>query len=246
MMELILEGKGITKYFGGLPALHKVSFEVAKGEILGVIGPNGAGKTTLLNVLSGVIQPNSGRVSFKGRDVTGMKSHAVCKLGMSRVLQTPSPFLSMTVLENVVVGAMFGGSGRVKSHSALEQAESTLGFMGLYNKRDHPTEHLNLNDKKMVDLARALASKPEVLLMDEVMSGLNPTEIEDSVRLIKRARDELAVTIIWIEHVMKAIMGAAGRVMVLNHGQVIAMGNPDEVTQDKRVIEAYLGRPFGK
>jgi len=246
MMELILEGKGITKYFGGLPALHKVSFEVAKGEILGVIGPNGAGKTTLLNVLSGVIQPNSGRVSFKGRDVTGMKPHAVCKLGMSRVLQTPSPFLSMTVLENVVVGAMFGGSGRVKSHSALEQAESTLGFMGLYNKRDHPTEHLNLNDKKMVDLARALASKPEVLLMDEVMSGLNPTEIEDSVRLIKRARDELAVTIIWIEHVMKAIMGAAGRVMVLNHGQVIAMGNPDEVTQDKRVIEAYLGRPFGK
>ena len=246
MMELILEGKGITKYFGGLPALHKVSFEVAKGEILGVIGPNGAGKTTLLNVLSGVIQPNSGRVSFKGRDVTGMKSHAVCKLGMSRVLQTPSPFLSMTVLENVVVGAMFGGSGRVKSHSALEQAESTLGFMGLYNKRDHPTEHLNLNDKKMVDLARALASKPEVLLMDEVMSGLNPTEIEDSVRLIKRARDELAVTIIWIEHVMKAIMGAAGRVMVLNHGQVIAMGNPDEVTQDKRVIEAYLGRPTGR
>lgn len=246
MMELILEGKGITKYFGGLPALHKVSFQVAKGEIFGVIGPNGAGKTTLLNVLSGVIQPNSGRVSFKGRDVTGMKPHAVCKLGMSRVLQTPSPFLSMTVLENVVVGAMFGGSGRVKSHSALEQAESTLGFMGLYNKRDHPTEHLNPNEKKMVDLARALASKPEVLLMDEVMSGLNPTEIEDSLRLIRRARDELAVTIIWIEHVMKAIMGAAGRVMVLNHGQVITTGNPGEVTQDKRVIEAYLGRPFGK
>jgi branched-chain amino acid transport system ATP-binding protein len=248
MTELILEleGKGLTKYFGGLPALDNVSFQVAKGEIFGVIGPNGAGKTTLLNLLSGVIQANSGKVFFKGRDVTGMRPHAVCKHGMSRVLQTPSPFLSMTVLENVLVGAMFGGSRRVKPRSALEQAESILGFMGLYNKRDHPTEHLNLHEKRMVELARALASKPEVLLIDEVMSGLNPTEIEDSMRLIRRARDELAVTIIWIEHVMKAIMAAAERVMVLNYGRVIAMGSPGEVTQDNMVIEAYLGRAFGK
>jgi len=193
----------------------------------------------------------SRRTTSRWGGVTQVKMAGTNVMMTTYEIITPMPevrpkCLSMTVLENVVVGAMFGGSGRVKSHSALEQAESTLGFMGLYNKRDHPTEHLNLNEKKMVELARALASKPEVLLMDEVMSGLNPTEIEDSLRLIRRARDELAVTIIWIEHVMKAIMGAAGRVMVLNHGQVIAMGNPDEVTQDKRVIEAYLGRPFGK
>jgi branched-chain amino acid transport system ATP-binding protein len=215
---------------------------VGRGEIFGLIGPNGAGKTTLLNVLSGVINPSGGRVFFKGEDVTGMKPHTICKLGISRVLQTPRPFLSMTILENVVVGAIFGGNGRVKASSALEQAESTLRFMGSYQQRDLPMERLNLHEKKMVELARALASKPEVLLIDEVMSGLNPTEVEDSMRLIKRVRDELAVTIIWIEHVMKAIMGVAERVMVLNYGQVIAMGSPGEVAQDRRVIEAYLGR----
>lgn len=241
-----LEGKTITRYFGGLPALNDVSFQVKKGEIFGVIGPNGAGKSTLLNVLSGVIQANSGRIYFKGRDVTGMKPHAVSRLGMSRVLQTPSPFLSMTVLDNVLVGALFGGSGRIRSQDAFEHAEYALDFMGLNDKRDHPTERLNLHEKRTVEFARALASKPEVLLIDEVMSGLNPTEIEDFMHLIRRARDELEVTIIWIEHVMKAIMGLANRVMVLNYGQVIAMGNPGEVTEDKRVIEAYLGRAFVK
>lgn len=246
MMQLILDGKEITKRFGGLLAVDNVSFRVTKGEIFGIIGPNGAGKTTLLNILNGVIRANSGRVFFKGRDVTGMKPHDRCKLGMSRVLQTLGLFLSMTVLENVVVGAMFGGKGKVKSRSALEQAEAIISFMGLYDKKDHHMGRLNLREKKMVELARALASRPEVVLIDEVMSGLNPTETEDFMRLIRRVRDESGVTIIWIEHVMKAIMGIAERVMVLNYGQVIAMGSPDEVTQDKNVIEAYLGGGFEK
>lgn len=239
--EVILEGKELTKYFGGSPALKNVSFGVAKGEILGLIGPNGAGKTTLLNVISGIHRPSAGRVVFQSRDVTGMRPHAIARRGVARVLQTPRPFLNMTVLENVAVGALFGGRDRQGTSTALDQAEFILQFMGLHDKRTLPVGRLNLQEKKMVELARALAMRPEVTLIDEAMSGLNPAEIEGSMRLIRRVRDELRVTIIWVEHVMKAIMGVAERVMVLNFGQVIALGSPSEVARDERVIGAYLG-----
>lgn len=241
--EVILQGDGLTKYFGGSPALKDVSFAVKRGEIFGLIGPNGAGKTTLLNVISGILKPSRGRVVFNGRDITGMRPYQVVRLGVARVLQTPRPFLSMTVLENVAVGALFGGRGRnAQGCTALEQAEFTLGLVGLRDKRDLPVRSLNLQEKKMVELARALAARPEVTLIDEVMSGLNPAEIEDAMRLIRRVSNELRVTIIWVEHVMKAIMGVAERVMVLNYGQPTAMGSPGQVARNPAVIEAYLGK----
>jgi branched-chain amino acid transport system ATP-binding protein len=241
-MEVILKIDGVTRYFGGFCALDDVSAEVKRGEIFGLIGPNGAGKTTLLNAISGIIPPSSGKVLFKGQDVTGRRPHAICRLGISRVFQTPRPFLSMTVLENVAVGAIFGGRDRRgKCLSPVEGADSVLHFLGLHDKRSHPVGGMNLQEKKMIEVARALSTQPDILLIDEVMSGLNPIEVEDSIRLIKRLRDELEVTILWVEHVMKAIMGSAERVMVLDHGRVIATGSPAQVAQDQGVIGAYLG-----
>ena len=241
--EVILEGNGLTQYFGGSPALKDVSFRAGRGEILGLIGPNGAGKTTLLNIIGGVLKPTSGQVLFHNRKITGMRPHAVARLGVARVLQTPRPFHSMTVRENVAVGVLFAGRDRhVTMSTAATHAESTLELMGLADKRHLPITSLTLQEKKMVELAKALAMTPEVTLIDEVMSGLNPAEIEDSMRLIKRVRDIMQVTIIWVEHVMKAIMGVAERVIVLNYGQVIAMGSPGEVAGNEAVIEAYLGR----
>lgn len=245
MADVILEGKDITRNFGGLRALAGVNVAVARGEIFGLIGPNGAGKSTLLSVLCGIGPPSSGRVLFKGRDITSLKTHRICQLGISRVLQTPRPFLSMSVLENVAVGAVFGGHGRLKGKPVAEQTKSILQFVGLYDKQDFPAGRLTLQDKKLMEMARALASMPEVLLLDEVMSGLNPTEIEQAMRLVRRIRDELGVTVVWIEHVMRAIMGVAERVMVLNYGQVISLGSPGEVAQDLKVIEAYLGKGMG-
>jgi len=242
-IETILEGDRLSKYFGGLPALKDVTFQVARGEILGLIGPNGAGKTTLLNVISGIFPPSSGRILFRGRDVTGLRPHEIARRGVARVLQTPRTFVSMTVRENVAIGSLFGGRDRREGTSpARDQNEFFLDLMGLRDKKDLPVAGLTLQEKRMLELARALAMRPELLLLDEAMSGLNPAEMEHAMRLIRRVRDEMGVTIIWVEHVMKAIMGVAERVMVLNFGQVIAVGSPGEVARDPGVIEAYLGR----
>ena len=239
--EVTLEGRQLTKYFGGSPALREVSFRVERGEILGLIGPNGAGKTTLLNVIGGILKPSSGRVLFGDRDVTGLRPHAITRLGVARVLQTPRSFPSMTVLENVMVGALFGRGDGPPPSAAADQADAVLALLGLSVKRDQPVTSLTLHEKKMIELARALATRPDVLLIDETMAGLNPAEIEESMRLIRRVRDRLGVAIIWVEHVMKAIMGVAERVLVLNYGQVIAVGSPAEVARDGAVVEAYLG-----
>lgn len=240
-MEVILEARGITRYFGGFCALYDVSFQLRRGEIVGLIGPNGAGKTTLLNIISGILPPSRGRIFYKGQELKGQKPHAICRLGISRVLQTPRPFTNMTVQENVAVGAAFGRGATKGDGISVQRAETVLRFVGLQHKASCPVKSLNLHEKKMVDLARALANQPEVLLLDEVMSGLTPAEVEDCMQLIKRFRDELGVTILWVEHVMKAVMQLAERVIVLHHGKIIATGSPAEVAKDQAVIDAYLG-----
>jgi branched-chain amino acid transport system ATP-binding protein len=242
--EIILEGEQLSKSFGGTIALWDVEFSVRRGEILGVIGPNGAGKTTLLNAVSGIISPSGGVVRLQGRNITGLAPHAIARLGVTRVLQTPRLFPGMTVLENIMVGALFGT--RVSSNpvaTAREAAESTLRFMELEHKKAQPVTTLGLQEKKLVELARALAPRPVVVLVDEVMSGLNPGEVEGCMNLLRRIRDELQVAIIWVEHVMKAIMGTADRVTALVSGRVVITGSPAEVAANPAVLEAYLGVP---
>jgi branched-chain amino acid transport system ATP-binding protein len=242
--EPLLEVQALTRRFGGSTALRDVSFTAGAGEIIGLIGPNGAGKTTLLNLLSGVIKPSSGNVRFAGQDISGLKVHAVARLGVARTLQIPRPFLSMTVLENVSVGALFG-QPRSKScntrDGAARHAQSLLDFVGLGGRRDSPMASLNLQERKMVELARALAMSPRVVLIDEAMTGLNPSEIEESMQLIRRVREQTGVTVIWVEHVVKAIMEVVERIIVLNFGEVIATGTPAEIACNEAVIDAYLG-----
>ena len=234
--EALLEAQALSKHFGGTAALKAVSFSAAAGEIVGLIGPNGAGKTTLLNLLSGVLRPSSGKVLFRGQDLSGLKTHAVARMGIARTLQTPRSFPSMTVLENVAVGSLFG------SKSGGNDPQKTLDLVGLGARADSPMASLNLQERKNVELARALAMAPRVVLIDEAMSGLNPTEIEDSMRLIRRVRDETGVAIIWVEHVVKAIMQVVERIVVLDFGEVIADGSPAEIARNGAVIEAYLGK----
>jgi branched-chain amino acid transport system ATP-binding protein len=242
--EPLLEVQALTKRFGGSTALQNVSFTAGAGEIIGLIGPNGAGKTTLLNLLSGVVKPSGGSVRFAGQDISGLKIHAVARLGIARTLQIPRPFLSMTVLENVSVGALFGqprSKSRNAHSGAAQHAQSLLDFVGLGGRRDSPMASLNLQERKMVELARALAMSPRVVLIDEAMTGLNPSEIEESMQLIRRVREQTGVTVIWVEHVVKAIMEVVERIIVLNFGEVIATGTPAEIASNEAVIDAYLG-----
>jgi branched-chain amino acid transport system ATP-binding protein len=242
---MILEVKNITKYFGGLVALKNVSFKVNEGELVGLIGPNGAGKTTLFKVIAGIYRPSSGTVMFKGRNITGLRPYEICRLGIALTHQSPRPFPNMTAFDNVAMGAMFGRGSNLSLEDVKEEAIFCLDFVGLLNKKDVLAKNLTLAERKNLEIARALATKPRAILLDEVVAGLNPVESMKAIETIKRIRSELKITILWIEHVMRAIMRVAERIIVLHHGEVIAEGAPQEVATNKEVISAYLGKAEG-
>ncbi len=241
---VILEGKGITKVFGGLKAVSEVDFVLNQGEILGLIGPNGAGKTTIINMISGTYAPTEGRVVFKGMDITGKKPYQIGRMGISRTYQIVKPFPGMTVKENVSVGAMFGARGKeLSAREAIEKAEAVLEFVGLQEMAEYRADDLNVASRKRLEMAKALAMGPEVILFDEVMAGLNFSEIDKAVDLIQKIRNE-GISILVIEHVMRAIKKVCDRIFVLHHGAKIADGTPEEVLNDETVIKAYLGRRY--
>jgi branched-chain amino acid transport system ATP-binding protein len=238
---MMLQVHDLTKRFGGLQALSDVTFDLAEGEILGLIGPNGAGKTTLFNVINGVYTPERGRVTFRGEDITGLPSYEVAQRGLARTHQVVRPLNDLSVRENVMVGACYGR----EKHSLKEAkrvAEEALTQVGLIDRADQPAGSLNVAQKKRLEMARALAARPYLLLLDEVLAGLNPSEIAAMMATVRAIRED-GISILMIEHVMQAIMSISDRILVLDYGTLIATGLPEEVANNPQVIEAYLGDP---
>jgi len=234
----MLEAKGISKSFRGLRAVQDVSFQVPQGGIVGLIGPNGAGKTTCFNVIAGVFAPDAGSIAFAGKRIHGLRPDQVCSAGIGRTFQIVKPFPGLTVLDNVVVGAL----QRSKDVSAAKSyAAEIMEKLGLGAKADKPASSLTLPDRKRLEVARALATRPKLLLLDEVMAGLRPTECDQMVAVFRELNRSEGLTILLIEHVMRAVMALAQRIVVLHHGEVIARGTPDEVVRDAAVLECYLG-----
>jgi branched-chain amino acid transport system ATP-binding protein len=241
-----LELRGVTKRFGGVAAVDGVTLEVDKGEIVGIIGPNGAGKTTLLNCVSGLYRPDSGDIRWQGASIAGLAPHRIAKLGIGRTFQIVKPFGSMTVRENAVVGALFGSAGgRRGPKEAFELADHVLELVGLEDKSGRAVSALTIPDRKRLEVARAVATRPHLLLLDEVMAGLNSVEVDDALEMV-RAVHATGVTVVLIEHVMRVIVGVCRRVVVLDFGQVLAQGEPEAVLRDERVIEAYLGERYAR
>ncbi len=237
---VLLEGEKVTKHFGGLAAIVNVDFHINQGEILGLIGSNGAGKTTLFNLISGALPLTSGKIKFKGENITRLTPDQTCKRRVVRTFQAGNLFTKMTVLENVLLGALFCASKDKRSPGARQEAMELLKFVGLSGKEDVPASDLTLASQKRLEIARALATKPELLLLDEVMAGLNISEVGQSLELVKEIRNR-GITVFMIEHIMKAIMDISDRVMVLNHGENIAEGTPQEIAASEKVIQVYLG-----
>ena len=239
----MLECVGVSKKFGGLEALKKVDFTVNKNEIAGLVGPNGSGKTTLLNVISGVYKPDSGKVLFMNEDISKLSPHLVCSKGITKTSQSVQSFPDMTTLENVLTGVLFGRE-EAKEHDPIRKAEELLEFVGLdQQKFNVPAKNLNVVELRRVQLARALATAPKLLLLDEILTGLTPKESDEAIALVKLIREQ-GVTILMVEHVMKVIMGLCDRVTVLHHGEKICEGTPEEVCNDENVVKVYLGKKF--
>ncbi len=238
---MILQVQNITKRFGGLQALSNVSFDVSEGQILGLIGPNGAGKTTLFNVINGVYRPEEGRIIFRNQDVTGKKPYQLARMGMARTHQIVRPLRDLTVQDNVIAGSCFGRENNSLSQAA-QIANDVLHFVGLEQRVEQLAGSLNVAQKKRLELARALAANPYLLLLDEVLAGLNQSEITQMVETIRKIRDQ-GITMIMIEHVMHAVMNLSDRIIVLDYGSQIAEGTPAEIANNAKVIEAYLGDP---
>ena len=233
----ILQAKEVTKRFGELAAVKDLNFEVEKGEIFGIAGPNGAGKTTLFNLISG-IYPYSGEITFEGEDIHGLRPFQVCHRGVARTFQIPILFPTITVYDNVRVGAHFGV---LKGKNEKERINKVIDFVGLRGRENVVAEHVDLFDKRLTMLAATLATEPRLLLVDEPIAGLSPKEVKASVELFRRINKELGITIIVIEHLMKVLVSISNRLMILNNGEKICIGPPKEVTQNKEVIEVYLG-----
>jgi len=240
MPDPILQCTSVSKVFGGVVALNQAQLEVYEGEILGLVGPNGSGKSTFINVISGFYPATRGKVVFNGQDVTRTAANRLAKLGLARTYQIPRPFASTTVIDNVAIAGMFGKS-QYNRTDALNAAMEKLEFVELADKAHMPVMQLNLHERKFLEMARALALEPKLILLDEVLAGLNPSEVELGIALIKRIQ-ELGLSIVFVEHNMRAVMSLSDRITVLNYGRNIAEGDPQTVMQDEAVVAAYLGQ----
>jgi len=239
----VLAVSGLTKRFDGFLAVNQVSFEVREGEILGLIGPNGSGKSTTFNLISGALKPSDGSIRFRDREITGATAHAVCRMGIARTFQIPRPFRKLSALDNVSLAAFYAQGGGITRTEAQRRAAEALDLVGLPSGSDATTHGLGAAALKKLELARALAGGPKLLLADESLGGLDATEMERAARMLKGIRDRLGITIIWVEHIMGVLMPVVDRVIVLDHGEKIFEGAPQAAARDARVVEVYLGKP---